>query len=157
MLKVTPKPRLFVGSSAEGLPQAKAIQNNLNRRAQVTLWSQGVFKLNKTALQSLQEHLEKTDFAVFIFSPDDRTLMRGSDLATARDNCIFELGLSLGKLGNDRAFFVKPRGYEDFHIPTPECTSAFSLLSCEKQQTLYYKLQQSPGKLSKFVQGFPGI
>lgn len=83
--------------------------------------------------------------------------MRGSDLATARDNCIFELGLSLGKLGNDRAFFVKPRGYEDFHIPTPECASAFSLLSCKKQQTLYYKLQQSLGKLSKFVQGFPGI
>lgn len=118
MLNVTPKPRLFIGSSVEGLPQAKAIQNNLNRRAQVTLWSQGVFKLNKTALQSLQEHLDKTDFAVFIFSPDDRTHIRGSDLATARDNCIFELGLSLGKLGNDRAFFVKPRGFEDFRIPS---------------------------------------
>ncbi|EMT50621.1 MULTISPECIES: TIR domain-containing protein [Brevibacillus] len=112
------KPRVFVGSSVEGLPLAQAIQANLSYVAQVTLWSQGVFALNQTALASLLEHLESTDFAVFVFSPDDQVRLRGEEWTTARDNVLFELGLSMGKLGPNRAFFVKPRGMTMFRIPT---------------------------------------
>ena len=112
------KPRVFVGSSVEGLPLAQAIYRNLSHTAQVTLWTHGIFTLNRTALQDLQDHLDKTDFSVFVFSPDDMLTLRGEEFAAARDNCIFELGLSLGKLGSERAFFVKPRGHANFRIPS---------------------------------------
>lgn len=112
------KPRIFVGSSVEGLPLAEAIQMNLTHEAQVTIWNQGVFNLTETALESLLTHMENTDFAVFIFSPDDKLVLREKELLAARDNVIFELGLCLGKLGPRRTFFVKPRGLEEFHIPT---------------------------------------
>lgn len=117
-MNVAVKPRVFIGSSAEGHRLARALHASLTHEAQVTIWSHGIFQLNQTALQSLLNHLDATDFAVFIFSPDDRTYLRGAELTAARDNVIFELGLSIGKLGADRAFFVKPRGLADFRIPT---------------------------------------
>ncbi|QQE73891.1 nucleotide-binding protein [Brevibacillus composti] len=39
----------------------------------------------------------------------DQLQLRGEEWVTARDNVLFELGLAIGKLGPNRAFFVKPR------------------------------------------------
>ncbi|HZG14102.1 MAG TPA: nucleotide-binding protein [Candidatus Bathyarchaeia archaeon] len=111
-------PRVFIGSSVEGRAYARALQQELKYDAEVTIWNQGVFKLNQTALQSLLAQLDHTDFAVFIFTPDDQLTYRGQDLLIARDNVIFELGLSLGKLGPNRAFFLKPMDFQELHIPT---------------------------------------
>ena len=132
------RPRVFVGSSVEGLPLAQAIQANLSYAAQVTVWSQGVFALNQTALASLLEHLEATDFAVFVFSADDQLQLRGEEWVTARDNVLFELGLAIGKLGPNRAFFVKPRGLTSFRIPT----DLFGILAGE------YEVDRDDGNLS---------
>lgn len=46
------KPRMFIGSSVEQLPLAKAVQNNLQHTIQTTIWTQGVFKPSKSALDS---------------------------------------------------------------------------------------------------------
>ncbi len=111
------KPRLFIGSSVEGLPVARAIKSELDYEMEVTIWSQGVFKLSHSPLEDLSSVLENSDFASFVFLPEDKLEIRGESTTTVRDNVVFELGLFYGKLGRDRVSFIKPRGY-DFHLPT---------------------------------------
>ncbi|MCA4023783.1 MULTISPECIES: TIR domain-containing protein [Vibrio] len=111
------KPKLFIGSSVEGLGVAYAIQQNLTHTVEATVWDQGVFSLSQTTIDSLEQVLESADFGVFVFSPDDITLMRNNENKTVRDNVLFEFGLFVGKLGRNRVFFVTPDG-SDTYIPT---------------------------------------
>lgn len=111
------KPNLFIGSSVEGLAVAYAIQQNLTHDVEVTVWDQGVFGLSRTSIDSLEDTLATSDFGVFVFSPDDITLMRNIENKTVRDNVLFEFGLFVGKLGRERVFFITPDGSET-HIPT---------------------------------------
>lgn len=111
------KPRIFIGSSVEGLNVAYAIQQNLTHDAEATVWDQGVFELSQTSIESLSEILGKVDFGIFVFSPDDITHMRGKNTHSVRDNVLFEFGLFVGKLSRQRVFFVIPEG-EDVRIPT---------------------------------------
>jgi tetratricopeptide (TPR) repeat protein len=110
------KPKIFIGSSVEGLTVAYAIQQNLSRDVEATVWDQGVFELSMTSLESLTKVLNEVDFGIFVFSPDDTTIMRGSAKSSVRDNVIFEFGLFVGKLGRDRVFFIIP---EENDIKTP--------------------------------------
>jgi len=112
------RPRLFVGSSKESLNYAYAIQQNLDDDAEVTVWTQGIFKLTKTAVENLVLTLDKTDIAVFVFAPDDALRLRNQRYAAVRDNVVFELGLFMGKLGPQRTFVVVPKGSGDLRIPT---------------------------------------
>ncbi|PKG83501.1 DNA-binding protein [Colwellia sp. 75C3] len=111
------KPKIFIGSSVEGLNIAYAIQQNLTHDAESTVWDQGVFDLSKTTIESLDKTLESMDFGVFVFSADDVTTMRDKESPTVRDNVLFELGLFIGKMGRNRVFFVIPDG-TTIHIPT---------------------------------------
>lgn len=113
-----PRPKLFIGSSAESLDIAYAIQENLEFDAEITVWSQGVFELSKTALQSLTTTLTKSDFGVFVFAPNDVVRLRKKNYAAVRDNVILELGLFIGKLGVERTFIVTPNNVTDLRIPT---------------------------------------
>jgi predicted nucleotide-binding protein len=47
------KPTLFIGSSSEGLAAARAIKEQFDSEMGVTLWNEGVFKLNTSTLESL--------------------------------------------------------------------------------------------------------
>ena len=111
------KPKVFVASSVEGLDIAYPLQVNLQHDADITVWSQGVFSLSVTPLDSITEALNSSDFGIFVFSPDDESKMRGNVTDTVRDNVIFELGLFIGKLGKRRCFIVMPDNI-NFHIPT---------------------------------------
>lgn len=111
------KPKIFIGSSVEGLNVAYAIQQNLTHDAEPTVWDQGIFDLSKTTIESLTKAVNESDFGIFVFSPDDITKMRGSEHNSIRDNVIFEFGLFTGKLGRDRVFFVRP-DTSDLHLPT---------------------------------------
>lgn len=110
------KPRVFIASSTEGLDIAKVINLNLDHVSTNTMWTD-VFQLSSIALPSLVEQTKKNDFAIFVFSPDDGTEMRGTKHSVVRDNVLFELGLFIGALGAERCFVVKPRNTE-LHIPT---------------------------------------
>jgi len=110
------KPKVFIGSSVEGLSIAYSLQQNLNHDAEITVWDQGVFTLSSTTIESLIEKLESSDFAIFVFSPDDVRTIRDTSKKTVRDNVLFEFGLFIGKLGRNRVFFITPN---DFDIDLP--------------------------------------
>lgn len=111
------KPRVFIGSSVEGLNIAYAVQQNLLHNAEVTVWDQGIFELSKTTIESLSKTLQDCDFAVFVFSPDDLLTIRNTSHPTVRDNVLFEFGLFIGKLGRDRVYFLLPMKGE-LHLPS---------------------------------------
>lgn len=112
------RPRLFIGSSTESLKYSYAIQEELEDSAEVTVWTQGIFKLTKTSIESLIMALENYDFAVFVFAPNDVVRLRRQNYTVVRDNVVFELGLFMGKLGRPRVFIVVPKGSERLRIPT---------------------------------------
>jgi len=118
MINTRLRPRLFVGSSAEGLDVAFAIQENLEFDAETTVWSQGFFAPAGNALNELIEALIRFDFAAFVFSPDDIVRIRGREYQAVRDNVIFELGLFFGGLGQGRCFLVAPRDQGPMRLPT---------------------------------------
>ncbi|TGL19744.1 hypothetical protein EHQ47_16745 [Leptospira bourretii] len=111
------KPRLFIGSSVEGLSVAYAIQENLKFVAETTVWDQGMFNLSESTLESLLTILDTCDFGTFVFSPDDYIKIRGKKDLAVRDNVLFELGLFIGRLGRKRCFVIIPDNRE-FHLPT---------------------------------------
>lgn len=111
-------PRLFIGSSVRSLAVARAIQEELERDAEVTVWSQGVFRPMQAALDDLVAALDRFDFGVFVFTPDDVVEIEDERASAVRDNVVFELGLFVGRHGRERSFFVVPRRREPFRLPS---------------------------------------
>lgn len=104
-----PKPKIFIGSSSEGLEVAHEIQNELSKDFHPVVWDQGPFdKLNRSFLDCLEEAVNKFDFGIFIFTADDTINIRGENKKITRDNVIFELGMFIGKLTREKAFLVCP-------------------------------------------------
>ena len=112
------KPRAFICSSKEGLHHAHALQAGLHEKMEVTVWDQGIFELSSYTIDSLIEEAHRVDFAIFMFSPDDKVFIRGQDSVTVRDNVLFELGLFMGILGRKRVYIVAPSDVPDFRIPS---------------------------------------
>ena len=110
------KAKLFIGSSSEGRNVAYAIQEALINDAYVTVWDQEIFNLSHNYLQDLLTVKDDSDFAIFVFTPDDIVQIRDQKKLIPRDNVVFEIGLFMGMLGADRVYFVKPQGYDDFHL-----------------------------------------
>jgi CRP/FNR family transcriptional regulator, cyclic AMP receptor protein len=110
--------KLFIASSTEALPVASEIQAGLKKDPMaVTLWSEGVFGASDFSLEALERAAEEADFAVLVFSADDKLLSRGQELDAPRDNVVFELGLFIGAIGRKRTFIVLPQNTK-IKIPT---------------------------------------
>ena len=105
------RPRIFVGSSSEGLDVANKLQEFLTGEFSVVVWDQGtVFGLGDSTLEALEAAVLEFHFAVFVFTPDDELHTRGETKPVARDNVLFELGMFIGRLGRRKAFAVHPGG-----------------------------------------------
>jgi hypothetical protein len=61
--------------------------------------------------------VQRMDFAVFVFAPDDVIELRGEKYLVARDNVLYELGLFTGHLSPERCFFLLPDSI-GVHIPS---------------------------------------
>ena len=106
-----PKPYMFIACASESLAVAEAIKYNFEERGMVVeIWTDGVFKPSEGTFESLERKLEVVDFAIAIFSADDRVESRGAEMMAPRDNTVFELGLFAGAIGRERSFFVIQNG-----------------------------------------------
>lgn len=102
--------RVFIISSVEGLDVARAVQNAFaHDRFTTILWTDGVFRIANYTLESLEDEIDHSDFAIAIAHSDDITESRGKSWPAPRDNVIFELGLFMGRLGKQRAILMEPR------------------------------------------------
>src|SRR5262252_6687290 len=102
------KPRVFVGSSSEGLPIAQSVSSALERDALPTLWTHQLFLPGQYPLDVLEKELRNQQFAVLVASPDDEVFKRGITSPAMRDNLLLEFGLFSGALGRKRTFFLCP-------------------------------------------------
>lgn len=100
------KPRIFIGSSSEGLPIAEHIKSSLSNDFDCYLWTDGIFRFNDSTFDTLLKEASLFDFGILVATPDDFTKSRGKIFDSARDNVILEFGLFLGRLGKSRAFIL---------------------------------------------------
>lgn len=112
------RPVLFIGCSAESLIIAQEIQLGLKHSdIEVMIWTDGVFGPSTVTIDALTNAVNASDFAAFVFSPDDIVVSRSSSYNAPRDNTVFELGLFMGRLERSRTFIVKEQN-SDVKIPT---------------------------------------
>jgi hypothetical protein len=112
------KPRVFIGSSSEKLPVAKALQRSLGSEVYSTVWYQ-IFRPADFIIESILEALSDNDFGIFIVTGDDVVKSRGYKSESPRDNVVLELGLFIGRLGRRCSFIVIPKSLESkLRLPT---------------------------------------
>jgi hypothetical protein len=110
------KPKIFIGSSSEGLRIAEALFAYLAPVAEPKLWTHELFLPGQYPLEVLEGQLRHQDFAILVASPDDQLIKRGITSPAMRDNLLLEFGLFAGALGRRRAFFVCP---DSPHVELP--------------------------------------
>lgn len=112
------KPSVFIASSVEGLSVAEAVNIKMEYDAQVKQWD-NAFDLSSVTITSLIKRAKETEFGVFVFHPDDKTIIRKNEYSSVRDNVLLELGLFIGSLGIERCFVLIPKSKEtEFRLPT---------------------------------------
>lgn len=113
-----PRPVLFIGSSTESLPIARAVRSNFDHDDfVVNLWTDRVFSPSRFPITELEKQIQEADFAMLVLGRDDEVISRNQKSDAPRDNVIFELGLFMGALSHERTFMIIPRGC-DIKIPT---------------------------------------
>src|SRR5947209_3135817 len=100
------KPTIFLSSSVEGFATARELSRQLEPSVATTVWSEGAFHPGKTVIESLTEVADRSDFAVFVLSPDDVGFSCKSRAGFPRINLVFELGFLAGRIGLERTVLV---------------------------------------------------
>lgn len=105
---------VFIASSTEALPIARAVKENFDQEVDVDIWNENIFALNRSTLDTLLNRASYYDFGIAVFTPDDEAVIRKRKAKVTRDNVIFEFGLFLGRLGPNRTFMIVAEGVEMF-------------------------------------------
>ncbi|MFC3151032.1 TIR domain-containing protein [Litoribrevibacter euphylliae] len=112
------KPTIFIASSTEAISVAEAVHIKLENEMRVRLW-ENAFDLSSVTITTLMNKTKEADYAVFVFHPDDKALIREKEYSTVRDNVILELGMFIGALGLEKCFILVPKSAEiTFRLPT---------------------------------------
>ena len=105
------KPRVFIGSSSEGLLTAQYVKKKLKTDFDCVLWNDGpVFGLGVSYLDSLLKAGSMFDFGILVATKDDKTKSRDKRFDSPRDNVVFEFGLFMGRLGKFRTLILREKG-----------------------------------------------
>ena len=149
-------PRVFLGSSRESLPVAKALKKAVERIAKarslsltVVIWSDGVFGASRSTMEALETQLRLSDFAVLVAGKDDKVRSRRKQKPAPRDNVVFELGLFMGALSRTRTFLLVPKGV-DLKLPS-DLLGQTPLLFDPKEAALAKGLRPAAGELADIV------
>lgn len=130
-MEQTIKPRIFIGSASESLGIARMLERRLHLKAEVVMWDAVMVAIGETSLDALINIVDTVDFAILVFSNDDKVLSRGIDFDAPRDNIIFELGLFMSKLGKNRTFIVN--NSIGLKIPTDLAGVTYAILDSNRQ------------------------
>ncbi|MDR1584071.1 MAG: nucleotide-binding protein [Prevotellaceae bacterium] len=130
------KPRIFIGSSSEGLVVAKEVKTFFEKDYECYLWTDDIFRYNENFLETLMKEASLFDFGFMIFTKDDYTKSRQQVFDTPRDNVVFEFGLFLGRLGKDNAFIIQD---EDVKLPSDLFGNTLVKFKCKKQNRILSK------------------
>ncbi len=101
------QPKVFIGSSMNGIPIAQAVQNLLIEENFQITQLEGSFGSSLTTFNILRAIADEVDLAVFVFSYLDK-LNHWNNQEQLRSNLIFEVGLFVGLLGLERVFLIMP-------------------------------------------------
>ena len=126
------RPRVWIGSSSEGLKIVDAIEVLLEYECEVEPWKAGTFEPGGLTLQSLVSAVNNFDFAILVLTADDSVFVRNQTRQVARDNVIFELGLFMGALGPERTFMVHDRTRK---LDLPSDLAGFTAVTFEPHST----------------------
>ena len=145
-------------SPSEGLDVANLLRDTLNTgdRIDAEVWDQDTFQSSLTFIESLEEKLDQSDFAIVALTPDDQSISRGKLQLAPRDNAIFELGFfmrrlgTFGRMGRLRAFFVANRD-SDLKIPTDLLGVEPVLFERREGETLAAAIERASVKLKAKV------
>ncbi len=100
---------MFVGSSSEARTLTQGLSLVLEGEdVDIHDWGTSTWSLSRGTLDNIEEKLDRADFAAFILSADDVAIIRSQEMKVARDNVLFELGISFGRIGRDRTFILAP-------------------------------------------------
>jgi predicted nucleotide-binding protein len=136
--KPNSRPRVFIGSSVEGLELPRKLQLEMDHDdVDIVPWTERTFRPSNYTVDDLLSQVNRCDFALFVLAPDDSVTSRNVTTAAPRDNTIFELGLFMGVLGRERTLVLKPRG-QNVKVPS----DLFGLTPIE------YKPAESPEEMS---------
>jgi len=130
------KPRIFIGSSSEGLDVAKEVKAFFEKDYETYLWTDDIFKYNENFLETLMKEASLFDFGFLVFTKDDYTKSRLQGFDSPRDNVIFEYGLFLGRLGRNNAFVIKD---EDVKLPSDLLGITLATFKCKSRKGIFSK------------------
>jgi predicted nucleotide-binding protein/hypoxanthine phosphoribosyltransferase len=106
----TPKKRVLILSSTEGIEVAKAVAAELetsgHEQIETTLWKDT--QPEGWLLLHLVDMIRRHPFVVVVLTPDAVSLDRGQSLPAPRDNLLFELGVAVSTNDPQRTFVIQP-------------------------------------------------
>lgn len=105
------KKKIFIGSSTESSEIATALSetiSNMDANLSPIPWQYRENTPGEYFIPDLIKTLNSCDFAIFVFSSDDELIMRGQKGTVPRANVIFEYGLAIGMLGQNRCYILRP-------------------------------------------------
>src|SRR5262245_37938457 len=100
-------PKIFIASSSQAFGNGgpadelrRLLKQNLRDAAEVAPWTLE-FALGATSIESLEQAVRSSDFAVIVATADDLVTTGEKQKLAARDNVVFELGLFMGAIGRE--------------------------------------------------------